>query len=324
MHTIDRALGGRGDWVETGHLWHMLAVGNVLTLGFLCLLIRSDVVRFLPALPVLVFLKMCSALLSLGVALAQDVPAFFAVFVLDASTSVLMAVLSLRAAWSVAADRSAPWWARWLLIDPEAVEASLALARQRGLAQANLWQMLLAARAMWHRIVFRSDTIGTNATGRARVRSTWRARLLANRAVRLPFLFWERAIMPLDSSGLAASPARTLHHLLAAHHDDGQALYDLELLALRDGALEELRVALARVVDGTHPRASWLRDLCVYEGYHEVLLRDVEAALAGALPSAASPDLSLAATLAWCAAQPASPAETPATFRPRFSHRLGA
>jgi hypothetical protein len=65
------------------------------------------------------------------------------------------------------------------------------------------------------------------------------------------------------------------------------------------------------VVDGTDPRAAWLRDLCVYEGYHEDLLRVVEAVLArgsvrSELPEheADDPDITLSAYLRWCAAQP--------------------
>ena len=52
-------------------------------------------------------------------------------------------------------------------------------------------------------------------------------------------------------------------------------------------------------------RARWLRDLTVFEGYHEALLVAVEAALGGKLElsdaDARSPDVSLRAYLAWCA-----------------------
>jgi hypothetical protein len=67
-------------------------------------------------------------------------------------------------------------------------------------------------------------------------------------------------------------------------------------------------------VEGRDPRAEWLRDLCVFEGYHELLLEHVERALRGELelpePDRSDPDITFAAYLGWCARQPATPAET--------------
>lgn len=311
---------------ETGHLWHMLAVGNVLTLGFLCLLIRSDVERFLPALPALFFLKIVSSLYSLGIGFT-GVPVFFAVFVLDGVTAVAMVVLALRAAASLAVDRSAPWWARWLLVHPVAFEQTLAryAAKHPTRPLPNLWQLVVGTCAMWHRIAFRSDTVGTS---RDPVLSTWRARLWQFRALRLPVLLTENSIKPFAALGLDATPAVIIHHLLSAHHDVNQCTYDLELLELHDGGLAALRAEVAAVVDGTHPRAAFLRDLCVFAGYHERLLNDVDDALAGASADlwlddavARDPDLSLCGCLGWCARQP-MPTSTTQALRALLSARF--
>lgn len=45
MDDVNRLLGG-GAWpVEHSQVWHMLAVGNVMTLGMMCLMIMLDVER---------------------------------------------------------------------------------------------------------------------------------------------------------------------------------------------------------------------------------------------------------------------------------------
>ena len=177
----------------------------------------------------------------------------------------------------------------------------------------NLWQIELGVLRMLHRVVFRSDTIGTSSS--QRVRPTIRARFLALRPLRFPFLLAERAIAPLDYSGLASPPERVLSHLLGAHHEGWQLVYDLELLAdAYPGWIERVRDDARAIVEGRHPRGDWLRDLCVFEGYHEQLLAACESALAGTLslpePEASDPDITFAAYLAWCARQPATPRET--------------
>jgi hypothetical protein len=57
----------------------------------------------------------------------------------------------------------------------------------------------------------------------------------------------------------------------------------------------------------------------VFEGYHENLLRETESTLAGTLAmdpvTARDPDITFAAYLAWCAAQPSTPEETWAALR---------
>lgn len=216
-------------------------------------------------------------------------------------------------------SRSHPLLSRLVLVWPTRVAEGLARVERAGLAPRvpNVWQITLGVLRMMHRVLFRSDTIGTCKTHP--VRRTWRARLLALRALRFPFLLWERAVAPLDFSGLVSSRERILRHLLGAHHDGLQFLYDLELLRLFPGALEECRDRARAVVEGTDPRAAWLRDLVVFEGYHEALLRATERAIAGALEideaAARDPDITFTAYLAWCAAQPRTPKETWAALR---------
>jgi hypothetical protein len=141
------------------------------------------------------------------------------------------------------------------------------------------------------------------------VRASWRARLLAWRPLRFPFLLAERAIAPWDLTGLLSSRERLLRHVIAAHHDGEQLIYDLEILASHDGALEELRERARRIVTNEDTRAAWLRDLTVFEGYHEEVLRLVEEALAQPARSE-DPDISFLAYLEWCARQPETPAAT--------------
>ncbi len=164
---------------------------------------------------------------------------------------------------------------------------------------------------MWWRLLTRSETIGTSADP---VRATKRAHLLQFRPLRFPFLLREQAVNPADFSGLASSPERIIRHLLGAHHDENQFVYDLELLSCFEGALEDLLVRARRVVSGEDPRAEWLRDLVVHEGYHERLVETVERFLAGDAPlsprEAADPDISFSAYLHWCESQPGTPRET--------------
>lgn len=214
---------------------------------------------------------------------------------------------------------------RLLLPRPDVVASALArIAASRSYPETpNLWQIELGVLRMIHRVIFRSETVGTST--RHPVRPTLRARLLASRPLRFPFLLRERAIAPLDYSGLASPPARVHSHLLGAHHDGWQLVYDLELLAaVYPGTIERVRDDARAIVEGRHPRGEWLRDLCVYEGYHEVLLASCEAALDGTLalpePDASDPDVTFRAYLAWCARQPRTPRETLALLtRGRYS-----
>jgi hypothetical protein len=210
-------------------------------------------------------------------------------------------------------------WHRRLLLYPRRIEHNLRCAQEAGLVETapNLWQITLGVLRMWHRLLFRPDTIGTSRHGAPR--PTWRARMLKPRPVRFPFLLMERAVAPLDFSGLASPPERIVRHLLGAHHDANQFAYDLELLSCHEGKLEELLERARRVVHEDTPRSRWLRDLTVFEGYHERLLAAVERAVEhGVTLSDADrddPDISLSAYLGWCARQPRTPAETWAARR---------
>ncbi|MBM4373799.1 MAG: hypothetical protein FJ095_01850 [Deltaproteobacteria bacterium] len=207
-----------------------------------------------------------------------------------------------------------PLVARLLLVDPARIDAALARIRDAGTLPhvPNAWQLTLGIARMWHRVVFRSGTIGT--CHEDAVRPTVRARILQFRPLRFPFLLRERAVAPLDFSGLLSGRERVIRHLLGAHHDANQFAYDLEMLALEPGALEELRGRVASVLDEDTPRTRFLRDLVVYQRYHEHLASAVERALAGDFGLSErdreDPDISFAAYLGWCARQPATPRAT--------------
>lgn len=200
-----------------------------------------------------------------------------------------------------------------LLVDPERVATRLEELRAARVEPVpNVWQVTLGVLRMWHRVVFRSETIGTCRDFRPR--ATWRARLLAFRPLRFPFLLAERAVHPLDFSGLRSDEDRVVAHLLGAHHDGVQFLYDLELLRDRPGALERVRAEARRVVERDDARSRWLRDLVVFERYHENLLAAVEAFLDGTFAATEAqlrdPDIALAGYLAWCTRQPETPEAT--------------
>lgn len=206
-----------------------------------------------------------------------------------------------------------PWHARLLLVRPARVRSTLEVLRRSGLVEQvpNLWQVELGVIRMLHRIAFRPGTIGTAVE--APVRDDPGARLLANRLLRFPFLLREGSIAPWDLSGLASGPDRIERHLLGTHHDRGQSSYDIELLSIHPGRLERLARRARAVVDGSDPHHRSLRNLCVYEGYHERLLESVEARLGGRMPSgpdASDPDVCFAAHLRWCARQPTHPRAT--------------
>jgi hypothetical protein len=175
------------------------------------------------------------------------------------------------------------WHARLLLLRPRRVRDHLAdrLAKKLIPAAPTLWQIELGVLRMWHRVFFRAGTIGT--ARHARPRRTLRARLLRFRPFRAPFLIAEQAVAPLDHSGLVQPSERMIRHLLGAYHDENAFAYDLEILRADAAALARLRVLAESVVDGTHPRAAWLRDLVVFEGYHESLLDAVRCAESGNL-----------------------------------------
>lgn len=205
----------------------------------------------------------------------------------------------------------APWYVSLILLRPRPVLANLERVRAAGGPAPNSWQLCLAVLRMWHRILLRPGTVGTSQ-GR-RPRATWRARALRFRPLRLPFLLAEGAVIPLDLTGLASSPDRLIRHLLGAYHDERQFAFDLEILALH-GRLPDLYRAASELVARDTARSRWLRDLTVFDGYHESLVAAVERAMAGE-PILEShevddPDVSFAATMRWCARQPPTPSAT--------------
>jgi hypothetical protein len=200
-----------------------------------------------------------------------------------------------------------PWYAHLLLIRPARAVATVERIRAAGAIEVTPtpWQLCLGALRYAHKLV-------VHPGWGSQVRRTWRARLLAPRPRRLPFLLWERATS-LDLSGLAATPEALIRHLLAAHHDGDEVWYDVELLA-HHGRLDELEAAVRAVVEHDTPRSRWLRDLAVFDGYHERILAAITRARAGAgFPG--SPDESVTALLRWCARQPATPAATLRAWR---------
>lgn len=203
---------------------------------------------------------------------------------------------------------------RALLLRPGVVRARLAELRRSGVVRVvpNEWQISLGVLRMLHRLAFRSETVGQSRTHP--IRATSRARVWALRPLRSPFLLRARAIAPLDLSGLLSSTDRIVCHLIGAHHDGNQFAYDLEMLAATPHELGRVLERARAIVAGADPESEFFRDLCVYDGYHESLVAACERALRGdyglSSEDAASPDISFAAYLRWCAAQPATFEET--------------
>ncbi len=220
--------------------------------------------------------------------------------------------------------KHAPWFTYPTLLFPKRILANLDARIRAGLTPnpPNAWQLSLGVMRMWHRSLFRSETIGTSPNGT--IRDNWRARILFYRPARFPFLAKESAIAPFDLTGLASSPQRIIKHLLGAHHDGNQFIFDLELLSAHDGALEELAQQARKIAQGSDARSLWMRDLTVFEGYHEELLAATEKALQNGIDLSPEElldaDMSLAAYLNWCTQQPETPAATwQAIWQGKFS-----
>lgn len=175
----------------------------------------------------------------------------------------------------------------------------------------NLWQLTLGVGYMWHRAVFRPETVGLSTNP---VRDTRRARLFQYRPLRGPFVLGRR-VNPLDHTGLGSSTAHVIRHILGAHHEADDFAYDLSLIAHEPGALQALRDEARAIVAGSHPQAAFLRDLCVYQGYHETVVAVVDGWLARGGADVAGrthdhADKTLRAYLTWCARQPRTLRET--------------
>jgi hypothetical protein len=210
-----------------------------------------------------------------------------------------------------------PWYLYFILGRPHKVRANLnrVLSAIDMETQPNLWQLSLGVLRMWHRLIFRGETVGL-CTDHP-VRDNWRARLFLYRPLRFPFLWKEKAIAPFDHTGLLSSPERVISHLVGTHHDGAQFVYDFELLKGHVGMLDQLRSQALRIVETDDKRSRWLKDLCVYENYHETLLRAVDDFAHGRLeiPQQDDPDITLPAFLNWCAAQPEDPRHSLSSWR---------
>lgn len=99
LDKVNRALGGGAYSIAEGNssIWHMLAVGNVMTLGFMCGIMAWDLKRYYGMLPGLAFLKGFSAIYSLALGFTEHVPMFFAVFALDGITASAIVFFARRA-----------------------------------------------------------------------------------------------------------------------------------------------------------------------------------------------------------------------------------
>ncbi|MEZ4319330.1 MAG: hypothetical protein R3F61_17585 [Myxococcota bacterium] len=207
---------------------------------------------------------------------------------------------------------------------PHRIEARVRELREAGVidVEPNLWQLWMGVLYMWHRAAFRPETIGLST---APVRETARARWFAWRPARSPFLFAGRRVNPLDHTGLGSTTAHTVRHLVGAHHDAADFHFDLQLIAHEPGVLTALEARVRGIVEETAPDAVFLKDLCVYEGYHEALLEGVQAWIRGDVElDHANPDATLTGFLRWCAQQPRSLRETLRTGLPDFTPRLEA
>jgi hypothetical protein len=104
---IGRLLGG-GDYPvegERGHIFRVLAAGNVFTLGVLCLMMLRDIARYHVLIPVFVVLKGFSALGYLYIYLAElRFPLFLAVFFWDGLAVFLVTFFGRRAHRAVLAQ----------------------------------------------------------------------------------------------------------------------------------------------------------------------------------------------------------------------------
>jgi len=84
-------------WTENSMFWRILGIGNVATLGFCCVLLLLDLVKYYPVLVPLVFLKSCSVLGFVLAGISSGHPSFLVGVLFDGVTVALM-VFFARAA----------------------------------------------------------------------------------------------------------------------------------------------------------------------------------------------------------------------------------
>lgn len=78
--------GGEYPWSEESRFWYVLGTGNVATLGFCCVLVLYDPVRFRPVVVPLVFLKGCSVVGFFVAWIDSRYPAFLVASLFDLAT----------------------------------------------------------------------------------------------------------------------------------------------------------------------------------------------------------------------------------------------
>lgn len=204
------------------------------------------------------------------------------------------------------------------------VQANVQRLADAGLIERapTLTQCAFGVLYMLHRIVRRPESIGI---ADAPERSTRRAKWLAKRPIRAPFLIASRTIRPWDLTGFASSPRFLRRHLVGTYHPGDNALYDLALLAAFPGELDKLRMQVAEAIEGQTIRGRWLQDLCVYEGYHAHLAELVEQAAAGDLTphvDGVASDATLAGYVDFLLCQPRDLSEAVGAIR-RGEFRMG-
>lgn len=206
-----------------------------------------------------------------------------------------------------------PWYASLVLMRPGRIGENLAKVRDAKLVDKtpNRWQIFLGILRMLYRTVYYPESVGLSTEFPSR--PGWRARLFQYRFIRGPFLFWEGSVAPFDLSGLASTRETLIRHLLGTHHDGDGAIYDLRLLSIQEGALEELKERLLAVIENDSRHSRWLKDLCVYEEYHNQLLEILERVLAGNWETKEGEgiiDTSFESYLNWCATRPDNPKDS--------------
>ena len=299
MSDMNIMLGGQALVHQSHGLWFMLALGNVATLAFCCAYLLHNLKLNYRALWPLAFLKACSA--SISLVFSFETPAFFAVFVLDAGTTLAMIFFAKRAHEALAFTDDD---GRFGIFYPRPSRADARLQKLVALKKLSRVptreEQKRAIRYNLQRIIFRSENIGTSSDP---IRKD--AGLFRYRFFRFFALAKEHAITPLDLTGLCASRETIMTHLLAAHHDGEQFLYDLELLECEEQGLDELESRARAIVENTNPKARFYKRLCVYEGYHENLLRGIARYREGQRSS--DPELSIFALFEMCMSEASDP-----------------
>lgn len=82
---------------EDSIVWRVLAIANVATLAFGCVLLQLNLRKWFPILTPLVFLKSIAAIGFLVAYLSEGYPAYLAVVALDTLTAAAMAFFAVRA-----------------------------------------------------------------------------------------------------------------------------------------------------------------------------------------------------------------------------------